>query len=243
MGNKPYYCAYEERYKKAYEAGAERWGHVPEDDELTETLTNWVDKHNLRGKRIIEFACGEGAAGVILSKLGCAYHGVDIAPSAIAKAESELKKYSNSTVELLDMVNQKADGIFDAALDVTGFHMLVTDGDRTKYLSNMFSSLNPGSPVLFVHESYRADAENVNINSYSDWENYSDSDYRKPEQRFVHQNGKKVEVWVPLVPCRAKNKDGYIAELNSAGFIVDDFIEMETSHKITTSATISAHKP
>lgn len=243
MGSKPYYCAYEVRYQKAYEAGAKRWGHEPEDDELKEILTKWVDKHNLRGKRTIEFACGEGASGVILSELGCTYHGVDIAPSAIAKAESELKKCPKATVELLDMVNQKADGIFDAALDVMGFHMLVTDGDRAKYLSNIFSSLQNNSPVLFIHESYRADAENVCINSYADWENYSHSDYNKPEQRFVHQNGEKVEVWVPLLPCRAKNKDGYIAELNSAGFIVDDFIEMETSYKITTSATISAHKP
>ncbi len=243
MANRPYYCAYEERYQKAYEAGAEHWGHEPEDEELKEILTKWVDKHNLRGKRIIEFACGEGASGVILSKLGCAYHGVEIAPSAIAKAESELKKYPNAAVELLDMVNQKTDGVFDAALDVMGFHMLVTDGDRVKYLSNMFSSLQKDSPVLFVRESYRADAENVIINSYADWENYSRSDYNKPEQRFVHQHGKKVEVWVPLLPARAMNKDGYISELNSAGFIVDDFIEMETSCKIITSATISAHKP
>ncbi|MCL2776313.1 MAG: hypothetical protein FWD71_23670 [Oscillospiraceae bacterium] len=67
MPNKPYYLAYEARYKKVYEAGFERWGHSPDDEELIAYLTEWVNKYNLQGKRIIEFACGEGASGEILS--------------------------------------------------------------------------------------------------------------------------------------------------------------------------------
>lgn len=73
---KPYYLAYENRYKKIFEAGADHWGHTPDDEILYATLEKWVYKNNLFGKRIIEFACGEGACGVILSKLGCYYHGV-----------------------------------------------------------------------------------------------------------------------------------------------------------------------
>ena len=63
MENTPYYMAYENRYQKVYEAGAERWGHSPDDVELIATLTKWVDENQLKGKRIIEFACGEGSSG------------------------------------------------------------------------------------------------------------------------------------------------------------------------------------
>ena len=86
MNPHPYHLSYEARYKKVYAAGADYWGHTPDDEELTEVLTGWVARHNLKGKRIIEFFCGEGASGVILSKLGCIYHGVDISPTALEKA-------------------------------------------------------------------------------------------------------------------------------------------------------------
>ena len=67
MIKEPYYLAYEKRYKAVYEAGADHWGHSPDNEVLKETLKNWVNSNNLRGKRIIEFACGEGACGVVLS--------------------------------------------------------------------------------------------------------------------------------------------------------------------------------
>ena len=136
-----YYLAYENRYKKVYEAGADYWGHTPNDNELTEYLTEWVNKHNLKGKRIIEFFCGEGASGVILSKLGCIYHGVDIAPSALQKAKNSLMDFPTATVAELNVVLDKIYGLYDAAVDIMGFHMLVTDPDRTAYLKNAFSCL------------------------------------------------------------------------------------------------------
>ena len=52
-----------------------------------------MEENNLQGKTMIEYACGEGACGVILSELGCIYHGVDISPSAIAKYKELLKNY------------------------------------------------------------------------------------------------------------------------------------------------------
>ena len=147
--NGSYHLSYENRYKKVYEAGAEYWGHTPDDEELTNYLTAWVNQHNLKGKRIIEFFCGEGAAGVILSKLGCVYHGVDISPSALETARNSLQGYPNATVEELNVVSGKVNGIFNAALDVCGFHMLVTDPDRQMYLKNAFSCLKSSAPMLF----------------------------------------------------------------------------------------------
>ena len=206
-------------------------------------MTKWVEEHSLRGKKIVEFACGEGANGVILSKLGCIYHGIDIAPSAVEKAKYELQDYPNASAEVLDMVNQKVSGHFDAALAVMGLHMLVTDEDRHKYLQHVFESLCEGSPILFFRESFRTDWVERSVGSFSEWKSISGSDYDTPEQRFVEHGNAKVEVLVPIVPARAKNKEGYLAEMNEAGFVVDEFIEMATSHKISLSVSIFVHKP
>ena len=80
-----YYEAYEKRYQAVYAAGVENWGHSFDNNVLYNALKNWVEENNLKGKKIIEFACGEGASGVILSELGCVYFGVVISPSGIEK--------------------------------------------------------------------------------------------------------------------------------------------------------------
>ena len=115
-----YYMAYEKRYQAVFSAGVERWGHSPDDRVLYNTLRSWVEQNGLQGKKVIEYACGEGACGAILSELGCIYHGVDIAPSAVEKSKKLLEKYPYATVELLDMVKQGVGEKFDAALDCMG---------------------------------------------------------------------------------------------------------------------------
>ena len=59
--DKPYYLAYEERYQTAFAAGIDYWGHDPGDTTLAEALDGWVRANRLSGRRVIEFACGEGA--------------------------------------------------------------------------------------------------------------------------------------------------------------------------------------
>ena len=116
----PYYLAYEKRYQAAYAAGVERWGHAPGEPELLAALGEWVERHGLKGKRVLEFASGEGASGVILSRLGCVYHGVDIAPSAVEKTRAAIAGFPGASVSLLDMVNEKVEGEFDGCLDCLG---------------------------------------------------------------------------------------------------------------------------
>ena len=240
MEYEPYYLAYEKRYQAVYSAGAERWGHSPEEPVLLKTLTEWVERNNLKGKRVLEFACGEGASGVILSQLGCIYHGVDIAPSAVDKTRVAIAEYPNATVSLLDMVNERVEGEYDAAIDIMGFHMLITDDDRQKYLSNAIAVLKPAAPMLFYKESYRIDAYEGSVNSYEDWLSITGDDYITPQVRCVLDSD--ITVNVPLVPGRARTKDGYIKELNDAGFVVDNFQEMELNKENPHSATIWVHK-
>lgn len=236
----PYYTAYEERYQKVYAAGVSLWGHAPDDEVLVKALSEWVCKNNLRGKRVIEFACGEGSCGVILSRLGCIYHGVDIAPSAVEKAKETLAGYPDAVVSRLDMVRDRPAGRYDAALDVMGFHMLVTDSDREKYLNNIYASLRDGAPVLFFREIYRTDAYEGVVGSFDEWKQISGYDYDTPQERAVRDSDIKVSI--PLIPARARTREGYISEMTSAGFAVDDFVEMDINMQCPYSASIYAHK-
>ena len=243
--NEPYYKAYEKRYQAVFSAGVERWGHSPDNEVLYNTLKSWVEENHLQGKSIIEYACGEGACGAILSELGCIYHGVDISPSAIEKSKKMLEAYPNATVEVLDMVKESVKGKFDAALDCMGFHMLVTDKDRYLYLKNAYNSLKENSPMLFFRESYRQDgAYHGTVDSVEKWAQITGEDYKTPQPRQVKNshNDSVVEVLIPLLPARAKDKNGYIEEFENVGFNVEKFIEMDRSTAIPHSASIYVRK-
>jgi GrpB-like predicted nucleotidyltransferase (UPF0157 family) len=238
----PYYLAYENRYQAVYSSGASIWGHQPDDKMLVAALSEWVNEYDLKGKNVIEYACGEGSVGVILSKLGCIYKGVDIAPSAIKRSKQVLAEYPAATVSVMDMVNERVNGVFDAAIDCMGFHMLITDSDRQKYLMNANAALKPGAPMLFFRQCYSADAYSGEVKSFDEWKAITGADFEKPSMRQVTNNGKEYQVNIPLVPARGKNKADYLAEMTVAGFVVDHFFEMEPSRATMKAASIYVHK-
>lgn len=242
--NQPYYMAYEDRYQRVFAAGIDLWGHSPDDEILVRTLAEWVDKNDLVGKTVVEFACGEGAAGVILSKLGCRYHGVDIAPSAVEKARGRLRDFPDAAVSLLDMVREPAavPETYDAALDCMGFHMILTDADRDAYLKNAHAVLKPGAPMLFFRESYRENAYTGTVESFEQWKTITGDDYTTPQLRSNKDGKDGKEVWIPCVPARARTKEGYCGELERAGFAVENFMVMDQSSAIQFSVSIYARK-
>ncbi len=248
--SRPYYYAYEERYQKVFSAGVEYWGHAPNDETLIAVLEKWVNDNNLVGKKIIEFACGEGACGIILSKLGCHYCGVDFSPSVVEKATNALMDFPNAKVCLLDMVSEETDEKYDAALDCMGFHMLVTDCDRNAYLENAYKSLKSHAPMLFFRESYsdvyrdnRESSYSGSVQNFEQWIEITGDDYNTPFQRYVKSENGVIEVWVPLVPARANSKEGYFEEMTSVGFGIESFVENVPNEAIMHSCSIYVRKP
>lgn len=245
--NEPYYMAYEKRYRAVFAAGVKRWGHSPDDRILADTLEQWVDANHLRGKRIIEYACGEGACGVILSRLGCIWHGVDVSPAAVEKAREAVRDCPNASVSVLDMVRDTVSGEYDAALDCMGFHMLVTDQDRSTYLKNAWNSLKDGAPMLFFRQSYRSEESpeavyKGTVHSITEWEAVTGSDYSTPQLRRTSTEDGTAEVFIPLVPARANDREGYTEEMTRAGFTVERFTEMPESEAIRYAASIYVRK-
>lgn len=238
-----YYHAYEARYQAVQQVpGDFFWGHAPGDQEMREYLADWIGKHALAGKTVVEYCCGEGGGGVALCDLGCNYQGYDVAPSAVRKAASLLSGFAQASVCVRDLVgNPPPENSFDAAFDSMGLHMIVVDSDRSAYLSGMCRALKPGAPAFFFHQSYRENAYEGPVASFDDWKRISGSDYSTPQTREIGDTGVTVEI--PLVPARARTKAGYLADLKSAGFVVDEIIEMGENTKCIFSVSIFAHKP
>jgi hypothetical protein len=124
-----------------------------------------------------------------------------------------------------------------------GFHMLVTDDDRSEYLSNVCAALKPGAPALFFRECYRRDAYSGPVATFEEWKVISKCDYETPEpRRVVSGENRGITVHIPLVPARAKNEADYRLEFSNAGLEVDAFIEMDENIECPFSASIYVHK-
>lgn len=233
-----YYERYDDRYKKMYGEGIDRWGNTPDDDMLFSILEKWVEDNDLRGKRVIDFACGEGACGEILSKLGCIYHGVDLSPAAIEKARESLNDYAQARVSLLNMVEETTGELYDAALDCMGLHMLVTDQDRIKYLNNAFESLVNGAPMIFIKEMYGEDSYRGVVESFDDWKKIKNESFEE-SKLCCEINGK--EIHYPILPARGRTRADYYMEMEFVGFKVEAFIELPINS--ACSACIYVRKP
>lgn len=48
----------------------------------------------------------------------------------------------------------------------------------------------------------------------------------------------QLKSWFLLVPARANDRDGYTAEMQAAGFIVEEFVEMDVNEHCLYSASI-----
>lgn len=241
--NKPYYEAYESRYRAVQAVSPELfWGNSPDDPELNALLADWVGRFALREKSVVEFCCGEGGSARILAALGCKYQGYDLSPSAITKAANVLKGLPDASVATRDLVQEPLPAAsFDAALDVMGLHMLVVDADRRAYLLNMLNALRPGAPALFLYQLYRPDACSQPVDSLADWERINGVDYSRPEARRI--GGGEQTVLLPRIPGRARNQAEYVAELESVGFVVDEFSEMPETQKVPSACLLHVHKP
>ena len=233
-----YYEAYEERYQATTRAGIPLWGHAEDNEMLVKTLSSWVKSNHLAGKKILDFACGEASAGIILSQLGCQYVGVDISPTAVEQTKERLQRFPQARVLSLDMTKEHPDEPFDAALDCSGFHMLITDEDRQNYLRNANRCLIPDAPYLFFDISYQENETPGPIHSIEQWSQLVNIDFETPEKRSLGNH----EVYLRRLPARARSKTGYQQELALAGFVMDSFTISNQIGGVPSGCIIHAHK-
>lgn len=231
-----YYRAYDGRYSLTAAAGIELWGHSVSD--LEGVITRWVEKNSLQGKRIVEFACGECSSGVILSKLGCRYLGIDVSPVVVERSRERLKDFPEAEVICMDLVKGAPDGKFDAALDISGLHMLVVDEHRRAYLRNMAGCLDSGAPVMLHCEAFREDFPDYVVESLDKWAEIVGIDFETPQRREM--NGR--EVMLRTLPARPLSRNGYKNELITAGIVMENLFPMNQQDGIFLAAEIHGRK-
>jgi len=231
-----YYRAYDDRYKLTAAAGIDLWGHSESD--LEDVLTRWVEENSLIGKRIVEFACGECSSGVILSKIGCRYLGIDVSPTVVEKSRERLKDFPEADVLCMDLVKRAPEGEFDAALDISGLHMLVVDAHRIAYLRNMAVCLKSGAPVLLHCEAFREDYPDHIVESLDKWAEIVGIDFETPRMRQM--NGR--DVMLRTLPARPLSRNGYKNELMNAGIVMENLFRMNRHDGIFLAAEIHGRK-
>ena len=223
---KPYYTAYDKRYRVVYAQGVEHWTAHPEELAVVESdVRRFLSEANVQpGARLIEFGCGEGFVGALDAGMGYPYTGVDIAESAIEKARTRLARFSDRVrLHVADILNLSSfsSASFDAGLDVSCLHMLVVDADWQRYLREACRVLKPGAPMLFCRESCRPDAPADLVESYEQWLRLSRTDVDTPEPRDAWCDGQPVTVRLPRIASRARSQEQYRAEIEAAGFVFE----------------------
>lgn len=232
--NQKYYSAYEDRYRRVYSQGIEYWTNDPiEIKDSINRLERFLKYYRLSAKnfKIIEFGCGEGHLAQYLVQKGYEYVGVDLSPSAIAKAKSRLHKFNLSgnfllgDVTHLDMI---ADESYNVSIDNFCLQMLVLDSDRHNYLSEITRILVKGGKAYF-HEIYREKVFEGELRTFDEYMAKLKPDFENLEDRRVYTKGRCRKIKVPRVPARFNNEIGYRKELTDAGFTIDNFqVEQHT---------------
>lgn len=143
---KPYYTAYEERYRSVYGQGVTYWSAYPEelaavrgdvDSFLTDLgLTPPALAPGAPAAHVAEFGCGEGFAGVLLAERGFRYTGLDIAESAVSKARARLARFGRSAEARLADLTDLRDIPRQASLTSAGPCRRTGTGSRSESASN-----------------------------------------------------------------------------------------------------------
>jgi ubiquinone/menaquinone biosynthesis C-methylase UbiE len=203
--------AYEERYRRVYEAGAEFW----EEPVPTEALVKFLLQHKLqKSSSAIEFGCGEGRDSVFLAKRGLKVVSIDISRSALKRAKSTFKK-KRVNVDLLvaDVVNLPVrDETFELAVNVGCLNLMIVQSVRDRHL----------------HESHRVLKEpgtyfscNSAVDQSMSVEEFYKNLGQQPEtltSRRIWVQGNEQQILLPIIAAWPRSEEQYRQEFEKASF-------------------------
>ena len=231
-----YYHAYEDRYASVYSQGAEHWTADPQEiRDTTGKLQDFLDRWGLGpGRaRLVEFGCGEGHLAQYLVQRGYAYRGVDLSPSGLAKARWRLANLGATAdvFVLVDIADLSAfrNQAFDAAIDNFCLHMLVTDGDRQRYLAAVRLVLKPGGVALF-HENHANRPIRGPVETFESFVSQGGFTPGAVDQRTVRCGETQRTIRLARLPFRAQDEAGYRREMTTAGLGVQHFTTDGAGH-------------
>ena len=143
MENRPYYEAYDDRYRQVHRENLEWFTRTPSPI-VEQTIREFQIGPN---SRILELGCGEGRDAIHLLRQGYQVLATDISPEAIAHCQRLAPEYTDR-FQVLDCIDGKLEKNFDFIYAVAVVHMLVEDVHRKGFYQFIRNHLNASGIAL-----------------------------------------------------------------------------------------------
>ncbi len=134
---RPYYEAYEERYRAVHEKGL-RWAGEQPTPIVADTAARWCPE----GASLLEIGCGEGRDAMALLEQGYDLLATDASPEAIRFCRAVMPEHARRFA-VLDCLRDALPARFDMIYAVAVVHMLVPDADRRGFYRFIREHLKP----------------------------------------------------------------------------------------------------
>lgn len=138
MEPRPYYEAYDDRYRQVHRENLEWFTRTPSPI-VEQTIREFQIGPN---SRILELGCGEGRDAIHLLRQGYRVLATDISPEAIAHCQRLAPAYGDC-FQVLDCIGGKLEGEFDFIYAVAVVHMLVENTHRKGFYQFIRNHLKP----------------------------------------------------------------------------------------------------
>lgn len=140
---RPYYKAYEDRYRQIHGLGLQ-WAS----DRPSPIVAQTMDGVRLSpAARLLEIGCGEGRDAAPLLEQGHDLLATDVSADAVAYCRRKFPRYA-ARFRVLDCLRDSLEGNFDFIYAVAVVHMLVRDEDRAGFYRFIREHLAPGGTAL-----------------------------------------------------------------------------------------------
>lgn len=202
MEARPYYEAYDDRYRQVHRENLEWFTRTPSPI-VEQTIREFQIGPN---SRILELGCGEGRDAIHLLRQGYRVLATDISPEAIAHCQRLAPEYTDC-FQVLDCIDGKLEKNFDFIYAVAVVHMLVEDTHRKRFYQFIRNHLKPGGIAL--------------ICTMGDGEIQRKSDITNAfslQERIHEQSGKTVQI--ASTSCRMVDFPTFQKELEENGLTI-----------------------
>lgn len=202
MENRPYYEAYDDRYRQVHRENLEWFTRTPSPI-VEQTIREFQIGPN---SRILELGCGEGRDAIHLLRQGYRVLATDISPEAIAHCQRLAPEYTDCC-QVLDCIDGKLEKNFDFIYAVAVVHMLVEDVHRKGFYQFIRNHLNAsGIALICTMGDGDIQRQSDTTNAFS------------PQERIHEQSGKLLRI--ASTSCRMVDFPTFQKELEENGLTI-----------------------
>lgn len=200
MKNRPYYTAYDARYRQVHAQNLQWFDDAPSQIVL-ETIKEFSINKN---QHLLEIGCGEGRDAFQLLNEGYPLLATDISPEAISYCQKKSSIY-RERFQVLDCTTQQLDRSFDFIFAIFVLHMFVQDEDRNAFYQFIHQHLHSTGIALICTMGDGITEYQTDINHAFDL-----------QKRTHEQSGKDLQI--ASTSCRTISFNSFHTELHRNRF-------------------------